>query len=207
MKTQCPISNISYHSKDFLQEKLDHYVDIGLIDFYCFIHHLPEEFEGHEHKHLHIIPNGRIDTKIFNKECIEFFPNEELPRLFMPHWDNSKTLDFILYNLHDNNYCRLKGYDERKYTYTIDEFVTNSKDQLLEYYNQAYHCNEFWRDNRLLNLLKNSKSTTETCKDLVMNGYVPLKNMCGFHHLSQMISGENAYEKYMNSKLYKGDFE
>lgn len=183
------ISNISYNTPTYLKKKLDKLVDDGEINFYIFIFHKREDDELSDHIHLIMYPDKIVDTKKLEKEFIEFEIGEELPLGVSKKWKTvSKDcdLDWILYVLHDEIYCKAKCKGEKKYRYTSDEFVTNDIRTLKDLVFSAYHETEFYHDIEIQRLIKENNMSGA---DLIQNGYVPIKNACAYHHFTQMLQG------------------
>ena len=130
MVTQCPISTISFNTKEFLISTLN----LLNVDFWFFVKHYPEVDETKEHFHLYIEPSRRTDTESIRKALQEFVVGSEVPLGCLP-FRKSKFDDASLYFLHDKDYLASK-FQSRKYHYTFDDIVTNSFDYFLEYYNQ-----------------------------------------------------------------------
>ena len=137
MRTSKPIATISYNTDSFLIHKLNNLIDIGVIDFYSFIKHLPEEDEKKEHKHLFIVPSGLVDTNSLIKELEEIDDLNDLPLKCMP-FRNSKFSDWFMYSLHDENYLASK-YMIKKYHYCKDDFIRSDE----TYFSELIHTSDF----------------------------------------------------------------
>lgn len=189
MKTKQFISTICYSSADYTKLKLDSLLSCGKIDFYCFIFHKKEEDEKKDHLHLFIMPSAPIDTKEIDMLLIQ--PCEDGQSLgTCGIWHTvgkNNVSDFLLYVMHDKMYMRIKGYTERKYEYYEDDFVTSHLDGLSNLIYDAYHNSMFTFNRRVMDMIIKSKDITQTGKDMVLNGYIPLNSTCSFHHLLQII--------------------
>lgn len=131
MKTTKALSTISYNSDNFLTLKLNELLNRRLISFWCYIQHLPEDDEKKAHKHLFIIPNGKIDTDQLQDYLIELNPLD-IEKPFGCLWfQSSKFGDWYFYELHDKEYLLSKG-QTRKYQYNEEEFVYSSQDYFIQ---------------------------------------------------------------------------
>lgn len=132
MQTQCPISTISYNSVSFLEDALAKLHADGLISFWCFVHHLPEDDEcgNKEHSHVYVEPSQRINTDSLSKYFYEFDPEmPNKPRKCIC-WRRSSTFgDWYLYGIHDRAYLASKG-QSRRYHYSYDKVVSSDEDTL-----------------------------------------------------------------------------
>ena len=171
MKTTSPISTISYNSIDFLKSILDDLYLKHRISFYCFVKHLPEELDDHtwekDHIHLFIEPNCSVDTMDIQKMTEEFdpdHPDHPLKCIFFrkSDWDN-----WLLYDLHDETYLKLKM-QKRQYTYTLDDFYYSDSDEFFERCNDALHSSKIANMLRLPRMLKEY-----SIPEMVALGYVP----------------------------------
>lgn len=188
MKTTKPCSTISYNSKEFLERKLNELIDRRIIDFWAFIEHLPEEDEKKEHKHVHIVPNGKIDTDQVKDFLTELNP-ADIEHPFGCLWfQSSKFDDWYFYELHDIEYLASKG-QSRKYQYLESDFVYSSED----YFSQLKHRIDYSK-------IGNKK--TKRVIDEIKHGedLVSLLNR-------GLISPQNfmQWEKIYNAMTYRGD--
>lgn len=124
MRTSKPFSTISYNTADFLNLRLGELVQRRQIDFFAWVHHYAEEDETKEHKHLYIVPNGRVDTDQILDFLLEHDPKHpDKPfNCIRPH--SSKFADWYLYALHDATYLASKG-QARKFHYVMDDVQTS----------------------------------------------------------------------------------
>lgn len=185
MKTKQVISTICYNTEEFLVSRLNALVKSNHLDFWAFVKHYAEDDETKDHIHLIVYPSKAIDTKDIDDFLLEATNGDKpLGTCKLWHIVHEKNVnDFYLYALHDLKYCRLKGYDRRKYTYTIKDFRTSSYEALENSINTAYHCSDFSYNNTLRTLATSDMSAYE----IIKSGYVDIKNMCGFHHMCQML--------------------
>lgn len=110
---------------------MDEILKSGLISFYSFIEHKPEDDEGgkKDHIHLYIEPAKMLQTDDIKNELKEFDP--ECPNRFkscLP-FNSSKFDHWMLYGLHDKRYLALKG-QSRRFHYCFDDFISSDKDYL-----------------------------------------------------------------------------
>ena len=130
MKTTKPFSTISYNTNDFLIAKLNKFTENGVLKFWAFINHFPEEDEEKEHTHLYIEPESKMDTLQLANEFIEFIPGDPRPLRWMPQRP-SKWDTWYLYDIHDKDYLASIG-QSRKYHYDPGLIFTSDKIYLNE---------------------------------------------------------------------------
>lgn len=167
MITCKPFSTISYNTNDFLIMQLNELIRTKKISFWCFIEHLAESDELKPHKHLFIIPNGKIDTSSLDTYFEEFDIDNDKP-LKCIFFQSSRFVDFYLYTLHDADYLRSKCQD-RKYHYTREEYICSNYDYFLE----LIHQSDF--KSKTFNNFVSMVDTGGTFRSLVRNGFVPVQ--------------------------------
>lgn len=169
MRTSKPFSTISYNTEDFLNLRLSDLIQRRQIDFFAWVQHYPEEDETKEHKHLYIVPNGRVDTDQVLDYLLEHDPkNPDKPfKCIRPH--SSKFADWYLYALHDVTYLASKG-QARKYHYVIDDVHTSDSDYLLE----EVHTIDFAKLNRFA-ALRDAALQGVPFEELLMGGNIPIQ--------------------------------
>ena len=189
MKTSKPFATISYNTAPFLESKLADLITQGSIEFYAFIEHLPEEDETKAHKHLYVVPSGRIDTEQLREYLTEIDLQKpaEKPLKCLP-CKSSKFADWYLYGLHDARYLASKG-QSRKLHYTQEEFKTSDAD----FFNEEIHTIDFSKLNRV-DALVNAVESNVPFSDLVRLGMIPLQQFVGY---------QRAYELLSNCKTYR----
>lgn len=106
MATQKPISTISYNTESFLQEKLNIWLDAHIIQAYQYICHKGEDGDK-DHIHLRIEPNKKLDPMDLLEQLKEYKIGQEKPLCCRP-FRPSKEEDWILYAVHDEQYCKIK---------------------------------------------------------------------------------------------------
>ena len=169
MRTSKPFSTISYNTEDFLNLRLSDLIQRRQIDFFAWVQHYPEEDETKEHKHLYIVPNGRVDTDQILDFLLEHDPEHpDKPfKCIRPH--SSKFADWYLYALHDVTYLASKG-QARKYHYVIDDVHTSDSDYLLE----EVHTIDFAKLNRFA-ALRDAALQGVPFEELLMSGSIPIQ--------------------------------
>lgn len=182
MKTSKPFSTISYNTVDYLRLKLDELVDRRKIDFYAFVDHYPEEDEKKAHKHLLIVPNGRIDTDQVLDYLIEIDPSKPDKPLKCMRPQSSKFADWYLYAVHDSSYLASKG-QARKYHYQQSDIVCSDTDYLVE----QIHTIDFSKLNRFNELRSAARSGTPFY-NLLMNGFIPVQQVYAYKQAYDIMS-------------------
>lgn len=135
MKTILPQSTISYNSEEFLRETLNRLVKNGILGFWCFIKHNPEDDEKKAHIHLYMEPVNKVDTA----ECPKLFwePDRYGQILKTMTWRTTKSWpDWLWYSIHDKSYLAMKG-ENRKYHYSVEDIIASDYDELLYRINEA----------------------------------------------------------------------
>lgn len=191
MKTKQYISTICYSTSSRMKLVLDGLVTTGKLDFYVFIEHKKEEDELKDHKHLLVFPSSAVNTSELDVALIDL--QEDGQKLgtcgIWKTVGKNNVSDWLLYALHEPMYMRLKGYDDRKYTYKDSEFITSNEDGLFTLIFDAFHDSKFTFNRRIIDLLLRSPDISQSGRELVLNGYIPLNSTCSFHHLLQICKG------------------
>lgn len=182
MKTSKPFSTISYNTADFLYQKLSELVSRRQIDFFAWVLHYPEEDEAKEHKHLYIVPNGRIDTDQVLDYLLELDPKKPDKPLKCIRVKPSKFPDWYLYALHDTAYLASKG-QARKYHYTLSDVVTGDKDYLLE----EIHTIDFAKLNRFASL-RDAALSGQRFEELLMSGAIPIQQTYAYRQAYDLMA-------------------
>lgn len=186
MKTSKPFSTISYNTPEFLTRKLGDLYDRGLIGFYAFIEHYPEEDEKKKHIHLLIIPDGQTDTKTFSDLLVEIdLTHPDKPLKCLP-WQSSKFGDWYLYTCHDTTYLASKG-QKRKYHYDFNDFKTPEEDYLLE----LVHTIDRSRL-KGIEVVKNAVDNNIPFSTLVSNGQIPIQQINQYEKTYDLISSKQS---------------
>lgn len=208
MKTNRPISTISYNTDNFLLAKLELLKKQGVIEFYAFVNHLPEPkderglAERKKHKHLFIVPSQVIDTisEKWKETFSELTSDSELP-LNCIQWQSSKFIDWYLYALHDTAYLALKG-QTRYYHYKHQDIFNSDSDYFLE----LIHTSDVSKVNQF-------KLFTELCEknisfsEMVKNGFIPIQQIRAYERAYNLITGRLiSYAKDKGQLEYQGYF-
>ena len=140
MKTEKPITSISYNTVDFLKATCDKLLKNGIIDFYAFLKHRGEidEFDGtrdKDHIHIFLRPLRALDTATL---CTNFYEidqsNPTAPPLGCVHFEKCKSPgEWVLYTLHYQPYLDSKGLTKEFVNYPFDEFITNNEQELKRF--------------------------------------------------------------------------
>lgn len=170
MRTSKPFSTISYNTDSFLVEKLNSLVDSFKVEFWCYVKHFGElDDSGNrekEHKHVFIIPNGKIDTMELSQMMLETDNNNLKKPLRCMDFHSSKEDDWILYSSHDPDYLRTK-FLVREFNYQLKDFVSSDDDEMRIKWDRAFHESEYMKNQRLLNMMQ-----THSASQLVSAGFV-----------------------------------
>lgn len=131
MRTTKPTSTISYNTEKFLEMKLDEFTRAGILSFWAFIHHLPEDDEGGKKEHLHVYvePAKMLQTDELRAGMVQLSMDDPEHPLGCISFRASKFDDWYLYALHDKAYLASKG-QSRRYRYRHDQIVTSDPDDL-----------------------------------------------------------------------------
>lgn len=170
MRTSKPFSTISYNTDDFLIDKLNSLVATYKVEFWCYVKHFGElDDSGNrekDHKHVFIIPNGKIDTMELNQIMLETDTNNLKKPLRCMDFHPSKEDDWILYSSHDPDYLRTK-FLIREFSYQLKDFVSSDDDEMRLKWDRAFHESEYMKNQRLLNMMQ-----TYSASQLVSAGFV-----------------------------------
>lgn len=131
MRTQKPISTISYNSEKWLKNKLKQLVEKKIIAFAAIIKHQPEDDEAgtKEHFHVYIEQSKLIQTVDFALLFHQHTKNNRIPKKCLP-FQSSVFDHWYLYGLHDVAYLATKG-QSRRYHYKAKDFWSTDKDYML----------------------------------------------------------------------------
>ena len=170
MLTKRPISTISYNTKDFLIDYLDHLLIAKKIVFYAGVYHIGEVLDDgtkeKDHAHVYIEPHGKVDSLELIDLSKEYDPNNPDKPLKTIFWHYSDWANWLLYDLHDPDYLRLKM-QKRQFQYSYEDFFYSDDDEFFERYNQAVHSSTIADMLRLPKLLKE-----HSVAELTALGYV-----------------------------------
>lgn len=107
MNTTRPISSISYNSSAFLIQQLNTLISLGIISYYEFIEHFPDEDDKKKHIHLICFPAKRINLTAFGDYFIEKDINNYKPLKCMP-FRVSDYGNWYWYSIHNKDYLKSK---------------------------------------------------------------------------------------------------
>lgn len=189
MMTSKTFATISYNTNDFLSEKLDKLIEDGVIDFYMWIAHAPEEDEKKGHKHLFIMPSTKINTQRIVDYLKEVdLKNPDKPPLGCLPCRASIFGDAYLYFLHDSAYLASKGMS-RKYHYTHSDLIVSDTDFLHELC-ATVDRSKFIGIERVKVAVENGQSFSQ----LLQMGAVPIQLIAQY---------EKAYDYLMSNRTHR----
>lgn len=186
MKTSKPFSTISYNTPEYLTARLDELISSRKIEFYAFIEHLPETDETKLHKHLLIVPNGRIDTDQIQDHLTELDPEKPDKPLGCIMCRPSKFGDWFLYVLHDSGYLAQKG-QTREYHYEPDEIIVSDTD----YFNELRHTIDYTPYTRFTQIRQYADDGI-AFHELVRMGLIPPQQVYAYEKTYSMLLQHNA---------------
>lgn len=193
MRTQKPISTISYNTPFFLREKLDNMVKDNVIGFYAFICHKGELRKSGErdkdHIHLYVEPSKILNTDAFKTQFNELVSVNDKPLGCMP-FRPTKTFDeWLLYNLHQEDYIRFKGEEKEYLNYNLLEVCTSDRTDLECRYDDALD----WLDLTLKNDLGYILKTTFPTPPIVLLEQGKIKPKA-FHTYNEIYTAKTVHE-------------
>lgn len=175
MASKLPLSVISYNSIPFAKAKLDEMRDVGYIMDYYIFPHLADTDDKKDHRHILVIPNGRIDWSDFRKRMQEFDPSNPLKPLGVSTFEVCNSIDdWVLYVLHDEAYLEWKKSPRNIVNYPKELMICSDEDSYEHYYYHAYNESEFARHNTKLQLLQDPKVRLTS---LVSSGYYSINQI------------------------------
>lgn len=170
MKTSKPFSTVSYNTDAFLEEKLNSLIASFKIEYWCYVRHMGELADDgtreKNHKHVFIIPNGRIDTMALSQMMLEPDTSNLKKPLKCMDFRSSKESEWFLYNSHDPDYLRTK-FLVREFTYSLNDFISSDDDETRIKWDRAFHESDYMKNQRMLKLLE-----SQSASQLVANGFV-----------------------------------
>ncbi|MBQ8429146.1 MAG: hypothetical protein IJX30_03510 [Clostridia bacterium] len=165
-----------------MENKISEFISAGVIDFACYIEHMPEDDEKKAHKHVLFFPSGIVDTNIFFKEFAEKDPTNAKP-LGCTIAVSSKFDDWYLYAVHDKRYLASKG-QARKHHYTYSQIRNTDEDFFREMVNNIDRS-KFIGSERVINAVKDGMPFEE----LVLLGAVPIQLINQYKFAYECING------------------
>lgn len=132
MRTTKPIATISFNTPEYLSLKLDELLKSGIISFWAFVRHKPEDDEGglKYHQHVYVEPSKMLQTDDLRTQLKEFDPSHPDKPLGVLTWNSSRFDPWYLYAIHDKRYLASKG-QTRKFHYAENEVISSDEDDLL----------------------------------------------------------------------------
>ena len=124
-------SNISYNTDNFLISVLNELLNERKIQFWAYINHYAEQDEKKPHKHLIILPNGRLNTDILDNRFLEMDITHPDKPLRCKIWQSTQFSSAYLYMIHDEKFLLSKGL-VRRYHYNIHDIICSDFDFLIE---------------------------------------------------------------------------
>lgn len=170
MRTSKEISTISYNSKDFLIDKLNHLIEKHTISDYMFIYHNAEADESKNHFHLWMRPNTLVDTMDIQNYLMEYDSMHPTKPLKCIDFRVSNYDDWILYGQHYVPYLAFKG-EAREYHYSREDFIYYDEDTFENYYNHAFKGSDFAKRYQIIESLKEYSDNPTA---LIDNGTISL---------------------------------
>lgn len=191
MKTNLPISSISYCDKEYLKNILDGLILQEDIKFYAFIFHFAEKVELKNHIHLYIEPCHRVDTEEIKNILVQ---NEFQGTISFKksHFD-----DWFLYSVHNKEYLEDKGLLKNHF-YSIENFVSNDSVEFLSRVENIDLDELLTTKYKYSRLVKFYFFNNKTFGDFIAHEYVPL-NLLGY--CEKLYSYLEQY--YLHNKIEK----
>lgn len=187
MRTSKPFSTISYNSSAFLVDTLNKFLNDRLIDFWAWVEHLPEDDEKKAHKHVFIIPNGRVDTDILHNRLgleldVNNLDDNGLPRrLGCINFVSSKFADWYYYVKHDISYLASKN-QARRYHYDDEDIRVSD----VTYFNELKHTVTPPKS-ALFNRLKECAESGLSFEQLIYDGIIPINAVSNYEKVYNVI--------------------
>lgn len=188
MRTSKPFATISYNSASYLSSTLDKLVEQNILDFWCFIEHLPEDDETKKHKHLFCVPVSCFDCRTlidYLQETDESNPTAKPLTCIIPR--SSKFDDWYQYSLHDVNYLASKG-QARKYHYTVNDIIRSNDD----YFNDLRYQINYSKINRMERIIA-AVNNGETFESLLAMGQIPIQLINQYKSAYDMLRDNTTY--------------
>lgn len=154
MRSQNPLSTISYNTDEFIISLMEELVKEDIIRSWCYIWHDPEKNENKRHIHFYCEPIDVVDTKVFRNKFEQPDPNGGLPLGCMP-FDKSKPLPWLLYAIHDKDYMEEKKL-VKLYEYSFDDikFSDESFKETMYALYISWKDGQQWNQKKVANSMK-----------------------------------------------------
>lgn len=133
MQTIKTISNVSYNTPKFFENKILELEENGVIEWCYWVYHLADEDEKKDHIHFVLRPCKRLDTQDLRKHLFEFDPEHpNKPKTCTKVFKFTNSMDdWLLYAVHDTAYLRMKG-QVRTHKYEYKDLRATDEDALLQ---------------------------------------------------------------------------
>lgn len=194
MKTNKCISTISYNSEKFLQNLLNELMEQQLIVFWVYVVHRPEHLEDgtmeKPHIHLFVEPHTQIDTLWLSKISCEFDPKHPDLPLKCIWWQKSDWNNWLWYDLHDEQYLKLK-LEKREYSYTYEDFVSSDDAEFFERYNNARHSSTIATMLRLPRMMQEM-----SIAEMAYKGYIRPEQAVQFREYEKLCKRGKAFSMF-----------
>lgn len=184
-----PISTIAYQTPEYLKSCLDKLIAARKISFYAFVFHFKEVelLESKDHIHLYIEPCTKLDTLDLDSELVQLVPGSR-PLGNLKRWQINNLgcdVDWCLYTMHNEEYCKFKGYQaDRKYHYSLDQYVTSDVDTLYDMYRRGMTESKFCNHKDTIQGIKTAKNPQVFLKDLILSGRVTTTAASGLRSMA-----------------------
>lgn len=184
MVTTKPFATVSYNTEAFLLDLLKSLTSSHKIEFWAFVHHMPEDDEGgrKEHIHLYIEPSKRIDTAVLRDEFKELDVTRPQDPLSCLPFRSSKFQDWYMYACHDREYLAQKA-EKRRYHYKREDFKVSDEDA-FNYLIKTIDLSELSPVRRL----KQFRDSGMTFNQAVSQGLVPLPQLSNYKKVWDILS-------------------
>lgn len=121
MKTEKPLSTISYNTSTFLERTLQTLLDDGSILNYAFIFHLGEGGDK-DHFHVFIEPLKALDSVYLRHKFEQPCLYSDIP-LGVMKFQKSNFDDWLMYSIHNQVYLNSKG-EKKDELYSVDDVIS-----------------------------------------------------------------------------------
>lgn len=205
MKTRLAFSTISYNTPAFLELQLENLRSAGVITFWAYILHSPEDDEAGKKYHMHvwILPNKSVDTDAFLANFLEpDLKHPSKPLKCLSARSSKSFSDWYMYAIHDSAYLLSKG-QSRRYHYSKDDIVSSDSDDL----NRFIHEIDFLEQSPYFRMVQAMKDGIGF-NDYFRRGGVPIPQIRQFEYAWNMVrqgatyrNGRKSHEKRSAKKV------
>lgn len=178
MQTKRVISNISYNTPAYFENRVQALIDNKVIDWCYWIKHQPDTDETKEHIHFVLRPSSRLDTTdlrtFFNEIDLS---NPSKPLTCTTKWMFTNSMDdWLLYAVHDQYYLASKG-QNRNIKYEFSDISSTDQDALRADWN-AINRMKYERLRFLMDAVENETPFAV----LVQFGLIPIAQRSQFEY-------------------------